>query len=332
MMDLSIIIPIYNTRQSDLVRCFSSVDTLEGITYEVILVDDGSEDRVGQFCKVYVAQHPAFRYIRKENGGVSSARNLGLNHAQGKYIMFVDADDELLGGTITPELFDSNCDMIIFDALVQQGNTELVWYGFHDNAHPIDREALLYRLMTTKFLNTPWAKLYARSVIDAANIRFPADFITGEDWMFVCDCVLQAQSFLYYPQCVYRYFREEATGRFRIARFPDKMLSNQIDRYQRKRQVIDTQPWTRFFVEQVDSLAAAELIENLFNSAASLLLLKELTPERRKRICEAVEQASKKLENSSGNKTRLKLFVLLRFPIALWPLAQLRKLYLMLKH
>ena len=150
--------------------------------------------------------------------------------------------------------------------------------------------------------------------------------------MFVCDYVQQAQSFFYHKSCSYQYFREAVTLQTRFSRFPDKMLKNQLSRYARKQQVMAQQQWTRYPAEQVYRLAATELVENLFNSAADLLLLKKLTPERKALIREAVTEAGKKLDGEASKKTRLKLFVLCKCPVVLWPLAQLRRQYLKRKH
>ena len=117
-MDLSIIIPVYNTPAVLLQRCLDSAQNLHGLDLEVILCDDGSGDATASFCQEYAKQNPHIQYIRKENGGVSSARNLGLDHATGRYVTFVDADDALLPDSITPDLFSEGHDLVILDVLL----------------------------------------------------------------------------------------------------------------------------------------------------------------------------------------------------------------------
>ena len=92
---LSIIIPIYNTPCEKLQRCFASVQGIQTNTYECILVDDGSCKEIGQYAKKYASTSETFKYFRKENGGVSSARNVGIEVAAGEYIYFVDSDDAI---------------------------------------------------------------------------------------------------------------------------------------------------------------------------------------------------------------------------------------------
>ena len=88
----SVIVPIYNA-ESTLLHCIDSLVKQPIADYELILVNDGSTDRSGDICWDYAARYPQIRYFQKENGGVSSARNLGLERAKGEYILFVDSDD-----------------------------------------------------------------------------------------------------------------------------------------------------------------------------------------------------------------------------------------------
>ena len=92
---LSIIVPVYNAEEY-LDRCLVSILEQDFSSYEVILVDDGSTDSSPLICDRYSATDPRFRTIHKENGGVSSARNSGLDLAKGEYVMFVDSDDALI--------------------------------------------------------------------------------------------------------------------------------------------------------------------------------------------------------------------------------------------
>ena len=93
-LKLSIIVPVYNVEKY-LRKCVDSLlaqDLLPG-EYEIILVDDGSPDRCAEICDNYAAAHPNIKVIHRENGGLSAARNSGIDIAQGKYLQFVDSDD-----------------------------------------------------------------------------------------------------------------------------------------------------------------------------------------------------------------------------------------------
>lgn len=93
---LSIIVPVYNVEKY-LHKCVNSLLSQDLLSdeYEIILVDDGSPDRCGEICDSYTAEHSNIRVIHRENGGLSAARNSGIDVAQGRYIQFVDSDDFL---------------------------------------------------------------------------------------------------------------------------------------------------------------------------------------------------------------------------------------------
>ena len=91
---ISIIIPIFNA-ESYLEECLSSILQQSYVYYEVICVNDGSSDKSPEICQKYVDIDDRFKLFNKENSGVSAARNVGLAHAQGDYICFVDADDKI---------------------------------------------------------------------------------------------------------------------------------------------------------------------------------------------------------------------------------------------
>ena len=91
---VSCIIPVYNTEKY-LPRCIESVLAQTFVDWEMLLIDDGSTDASGSICDEYAAKDERIRGFHKENGGISSARNVGLNYAQGEWIFFVDSDDSL---------------------------------------------------------------------------------------------------------------------------------------------------------------------------------------------------------------------------------------------
>ena len=94
-MAYSVIIPIFNA-ETTLRRCLDSLVDQSFDDYELLLINDGSTDGSDAICREYANVYPCIRYFAKENGGVSSARNLGLEQAKGEYILFVDSDDYIL--------------------------------------------------------------------------------------------------------------------------------------------------------------------------------------------------------------------------------------------
>lgn len=114
-MTLSIIIPIYNVADS-LRRCVDSVLAQRISDCELLLVDDGSTDESGAIADEYAAKHANIRSFHKPNGGLSDARNFGLQHAVGRYVTFVDSDDEVAADTYAP-LLDALAKHAVYDII-----------------------------------------------------------------------------------------------------------------------------------------------------------------------------------------------------------------------
>ena len=112
---ISIIVPVYNVEKY-LRECLDSISQLKTVTWEAILVDDGSTDTSGQICDEYAKQDSRFRVIHQKNAGVSAARNAGLDAAKGEWIWFVDSDDSINPDfeISNPEVFD-DADYVLFD-------------------------------------------------------------------------------------------------------------------------------------------------------------------------------------------------------------------------
>lgn len=101
---ISVIVPVYNAAADSgtlLRECLDSILSQTDVDFELLAVDDGSTDASADVLTEYAAQYPAVRLFRKENGGVSSARNLGVLEARGEYVCFVDADDHMLPGALS---------------------------------------------------------------------------------------------------------------------------------------------------------------------------------------------------------------------------------------
>ena len=115
---VSIIVPVYNTEKF-LHRCIDSILTQTYTDFELLLIDDGSKDSSGTICDEYAAKDVRVRVFHKENGGVSSARNMGLDNARGEWITFVDSDDWI----------DDNYLEALYGACIVSGS-DIVFCGF----------------------------------------------------------------------------------------------------------------------------------------------------------------------------------------------------------
>lgn len=186
---VSIIVPVYNCIDS-LVWCVHSILHQTYTDYELFLVDDGSTDGSGKLCDRFAVEDDRIRVIHKPNGGVSSARNAGIDAATGEYITFCDSDDYL-----EPDYLEA-----LIQAAEPNPDYGHIWCCFQtvtgyqkENAAPNYTSAkslLLYTLqdymsLHEMWLDTePWNKLYRTDIVQTAKVRFPEDLSLGEDWLF----------------------------------------------------------------------------------------------------------------------------------------------------
>lgn len=119
-MKVSIVIPVYNV-ESYLHECLDSVIGQTYHDWEVLLIDDGSTDSSGNICDEYAAQYENIRVVHQKNGGLSDARNTGLNYSSGEYIYFLDSDDYIVPEAIehlVDNIERNQADFVFFDAFV----------------------------------------------------------------------------------------------------------------------------------------------------------------------------------------------------------------------
>ena len=176
---VSIIVPVYNTEKF-LHRCIDSILTQTYTDFELLLIDDGSKDSSGSICDEYAEKDSRVRVFHKENGGVSSARNLGLDNAQGEWITFVDSDDYIEENYL--KSFEGN-----LDADLVVGNMIICEVGKSPrgiNAHIVPGKYSPIQIVLQGHLNTspflaPWGKMFRRECI--ADLRFNTLMRIGED-------------------------------------------------------------------------------------------------------------------------------------------------------
>lgn len=124
---ISIIVPVYNS-VSTLNRCLDSILNQTFSDWELLLIDDGSTDRSTELCDQYASKDQRIKVFHKKNGGVSSARNIGLSHAKGEWITFVDSDDEIPKNTFTDECRYFKEDLIVGAYYAKDGEKIQRWF------------------------------------------------------------------------------------------------------------------------------------------------------------------------------------------------------------
>lgn len=192
---LSIIVPVYNAERY-IKRCMDSLYAQTLIDYEVILVDDGSTDSSLQICRNYARKDPRVKVIAKANGGAGSARNAGIEVANGEYIAFPDVDD-WFEASMYEDLYrvaSAGDYDVIFSGVnyYKQTKSGMEYFRTENiNAYSYTtREDCRRHIMdffpTTTIFDVPWNKLYRRRVIVDNDIRF-ADLRRCQDAMFNVD-------------------------------------------------------------------------------------------------------------------------------------------------
>lgn len=205
-MKYSVIIPVYNAEKT-LHRCIDSLLTEPCSAAEIILVNDGSRDSSGSICREYAEKHSNIRCIDKENGGVSTARNAGLDLASGDFVLFVDSDDYVLPGffsILDDALRKSPCDLVQFSYCFDDGTEKR--NRIYAPKAAFSREQALPMLIDAicrKSINTPWAKVYRRKIVDANHIRFPQGASVAEDRAFNIHYSFYIQSYSVSDQVLY---------------------------------------------------------------------------------------------------------------------------------
>lgn len=203
---LSLIIPAFNASRY-LEHCLDSIRADAKDDVETIVVDDGSTDDTAHMLSHYQQQHQQFRLrlLHQENHGVSVARNNGLRYAQGRFVSFVDADDEL-----EPEwyqkvapFFNSSFDIISFRLATIQKNTQSIDRTIPTGSLSPLKVRALY--CTSGSLNSACARLISSKYITEAGANFKPGLSMGEDALFMGRLIEDDASFFQSDQVLYRY-------------------------------------------------------------------------------------------------------------------------------
>ena len=194
----SVIIPAYNAEKC-IDNCLKSLD-LDGCyayNLEVLVIDDGSKDDTAQIVNKWSEEFPCVKLIQKENGGVSSARNLGLEKASGKYVFFADSDDQVNRAVLEEMIAvaeQNTVDMVIADYrqnnVLQSGEVDtkyvscLIEEGLHGREYI--EEVILKRVFNyeTVGLSNLWNKLFKSETIKKSGLIFDVNRTYGEDLAF----------------------------------------------------------------------------------------------------------------------------------------------------
>lgn len=202
--EISVIVPVFNAAPY-LTQCIDSIITPRRTDVELILVDDGSTDQSFSICNEYSINYPeTIKFIHKENGGVSSARNLGLSRATGRWITFVDADDMLLPGAIDVLLKSLN-----------ESDADVLQFG-------LTRDLKIRNMTSSELSPEDYVRaglcqvcaggtVIKHSILIDNNIKFDECMALAEDQIFILQAVFKSSSVRRISDILY-YYRDNQTS------------------------------------------------------------------------------------------------------------------------
>ena len=214
MEKISVIVPIYNSSRY-LEECLDSLCSQDYPNLEILLIDDGSEDESLRICMNRAAKDPRCIVIHQENQGLSAARNTGLDHARGEYVMFLDSDDQMLPGMIRwlyELLQKSGTDIAQCGYMEYDEETSKYYFYSEPKLEPgqyliYEKDQLFKMIMHLYPISVvQWNKLFKRSLF--AQIRFPAGKYHEDEFVIHWE-MDAARSLAHTPEMLYLYRRHK---------------------------------------------------------------------------------------------------------------------------
>lgn len=196
-MKISVIVPVYKAEKY-IEECINSVLSQTYQNFELILIDDGSPDNSGKICDNYAKQFDNIKVYHKQNGGVSSARNLGIEKSSGEWILFLDADDKL---------YNQCLETCINTA--QQNDLDMLQF-WHSQSKRYKENIYCQPLPANHFLNMRFnvcigGSFFNASLIKNYNISFPETIKLAEDQIFILKCIIHAKKIEILDKVLYFY-------------------------------------------------------------------------------------------------------------------------------
>lgn len=188
---ISIIVPVYNS-ETFISECIESIMKQTYSEFELLLINDGSQDNSGSICKEYSKCDSRIRYYEKPNEGVSATRNLGLKYAIGQYVTFVDSDDIIEPNYLQSLICQKDFDLVVSGFISKQNKQYLKEVKFPNLTIYLNNFNRIFDRILT--YGTPWAKLFKMEIIKKYNIHFNTKLSLHEDHLFYFEYIKRIQS------------------------------------------------------------------------------------------------------------------------------------------
>jgi glycosyltransferase involved in cell wall biosynthesis len=210
---VSIVIPVFNA-ENYLEACLDSIINQSFSNMEIICADDGSTDTSAEILKKYAAKDNRVIFLQQQSKGPGVARNLALNNARGKYILFVDADDSLEPGVVdecSAIMENTSCDMVVFNTNIIEDTRSVPGLknarGEYITLVNTQNEGAMNRTETIKIMliATVWGKMFRADLLKRYHLRF-SRHIVGEDARFLISYLLIVKSAFALNKTFYNYY------------------------------------------------------------------------------------------------------------------------------
>ena len=265
---ISIIIPVYNTKQEYLEECFKSIDEQTYENYEVVIVDDGSKDETAKFLDNYNKKEK-YKILHKKNEGVSTARNYGIENSIGDWLLFVDSDD-FLSKDALEKLIDKSENVDIVIGGVKRTNIDkIVEFETHilENEKKDELIKSIFQAKSARYFYVDglWGKLYKKDFWNKSNLRLEKDLKFGEDATLNIEAYIKSKKICIFSDIVY-YWRtndESVTAKYnpRLMDEQEKVLNT----IKRKFPLIVDEKNKKEFISYI-SRTLKNVIENIYVS------------------------------------------------------------------
>lgn len=208
-MRFSILVPIYNVGKC-IDEMLASIDAQTFRDFELVLVDDGSTDGCQDVCDDYCAANSGAKVIHKPNGGLISARRVGISHALGEYVLFVDADDMLKSNAledINRVIEEYSSDIVIYNADIFDGNSRQPFFEHELPEGPVKDKRVIYdKLFLSYSMNSMCLKAMKRTLLDAdRDYSEFYDCSVAEDLLQSVPVYIAAENIYYLDKALYDY-------------------------------------------------------------------------------------------------------------------------------
>lgn len=276
--DISVIVAVYQAEKF-IRRCLDCLQRQSFRNFEVILVDDGSFDQSGTICDEYAAIDYRFKVIHKENGGVATARQVGLDNANGEFVIHVDPDD-WVDSTMLEELLNKaladNADVVICDYYLENGKRQEY---YKQEPTELNHDSLFYDLVNGKLHGSCWNKLVRTECFRKYGVKFDLNMNYCEDLFVNLKLAENPVIVSYLSKAFYHYYQDvnhnSAIQQYSIRRL--NSLQTIISWLEQKKDPVvqkgvielkKSSKWTAFFIHEFTDKCFKELyseVNEMFN-------------------------------------------------------------------